>query len=138
MDSWMDSFWISLKFERTYFRYNNGGKASLYARRTITFYTFHIKNLVEEKLFCLRLLLCTQVIQPALEKCICNTWSQLLNCISNPPSASLWNCPYVWFGRKYNPAKHISPITYHSFCNVCDLLFVKIMQQYLIYTFLRS
>lgn len=37
------------------------------------FYAFHIQNLAEAIVFCLRLLLCTQAIQPALEKCICIT-----------------------------------------------------------------
>lgn len=137
MSSWslMDSFCISLK--SPWFRYSNRGKASLHARRPTTFYTFHIQNPAEGKLFCLRLLLCTRATQPALEKCICITWSQLLNSVSNPPSAP-WNCPSVWFGRRYSPKKHISPLIYHSFCEFCDLLFVKIMQQCLTYTVLRS
>lgn len=138
-----EAWWIYFGFrwslsERPCFRYSNGGKASYHARQTTTFYTFHIQNPAKAKLFCLRLLLHTQATQPALEKCICITWSQLLNCVWNPPLAPLWNCPCVWFGRRYNPTKHTPPITYHSLCDACYLLFVKIMQQHLTYTFLRS
>lgn len=71
MISW--SLWIYFGFhwrlpERPCFRYKKGGKASYHARRTTTFYTFLIQNPAEAKLFCLRLLLCTQATQPALEK----------------------------------------------------------------------
>lgn len=123
--------------------------------------TYRHSNSAEATLFCLRLLLCTQATRPALKKCICITWSQLLNCIPNPPSAPLWNCPSVWFGGRYNPAKHISPITYHSFsvhhravCNlfatptqqhvtvICTYCFINnnkaIRNGQVTYTFLRS
>lgn len=114
---------------------SNGGKASYHARTShFAHSTYRHINSAEAKLFCLRLFLCTWATQPALEKCICVTWSQLFNCISNPPSASLWNCPRVWLGSRYNPTKHVSPTIYHSFSvhhqAVYDLLFATPTQQH--------
>lgn len=111
--------------ERPCLRYNNGGKISLHARRTTTFYTFCILKSCRSKVILSEVTLMYSGYSTSTRKMHLHYLSQLLNCVSNPPPAPLWNCPRVWFGRRYNPTKHISPILYHSFCDVCDLLLVK-------------
>lgn len=77
------------------------------------------RNPAEAKLFCLKLVLCTQATQPALEKCICITWSQLLNCVSNPPPHLRETVPVCDLGEDT-----IQKSTFLLFCITVFVMFV--------------